>query len=156
MLKGLITALLVCGVAACATQGQERAFQFIGVNRLGAGARPADVREVVVGDKVFSLWFHPRDNAVLVARRSLPSLGAGVATWGELAGVSVNDGPQSQWRAAAEFVLAPLGCQISDVFLLSTEYWEARYRCADGRHIDGAELESRRGVWQARMVAPYP
>ena len=139
----LICALaLVAALAGCAGLG--------GADDPARG--PADA-QVAVGNHHFSVWFDRKETTVFVkggagAGRALVS----VLTLNAVTFIE----PVSYWRAAAQAILTPIGCTVSELHALGDRStWQVSYACPVG--VDAvAEMEAHREEWRGGVSAPDP
>lgn len=109
--------------------------------------------DVYVGEQRYQIWFHERDQTVLVQRGDPRPLGqllaqnltiysqdrsAGILTWG----------------AAANAVLNPMQCAATEV-TGADQMREIEYTCAPGVNPH-AEVTQRREMWRQGVRAPAP
>lgn len=157
MMKRWMIAIALGLTVGCVSAGMERVQTYPldqWTPRLMAYDR-AHVPELAVGNKVFSMWFHPAEPTLLIARRSLAGPGVALAEGYGFASSTV-DGPEPQWRRGANYILNPLGCEVTDIYPLHSPYWEAVYRCEDGATVSAAVIEQNRAAWQGRREIAYP
>ena len=117
-----------------------------------AGTPDADV---FVANQRFQLWFHERDQTILVQRGDPQPLGSLLA---QNATIYANDrtlGPL-WWGAAANAVLTQIGCYGVEVSEENrTQMREVSYTCAAGVDVT-AELAARRAEWRRGVHVPEP
>ena len=136
----LLASLLALG--ACASTQRTLSYR--------AGMPDADV---FVGDDRYQVWFHERDQTVLVQRGAPAPLGQLMA-----ANVTVyaqNTSPGILWwGAAANAVLRPIGCYAAEV-TGSDQMREIQYTCPQSVDVQTA-VAARREEWRrgVRVAAP--
>lgn len=94
------------------------------------GFELADAKTNVDG-QAFTLWAHPREDVVLVQRDGVALMGQSAvegASWG----IANLKEPEQVWRKAAEWLLEPPGCSITQFYEMGRTAYEAAYVCPDG------------------------
>jgi len=108
--------------------------------------------DVYVGDQRFQVWFHDRDQTVLVVRGEPRSLGLLMA---ENMTLYANDRTLGilWWGAAANAVLTQFGCYGTEV-TGADQMREVQYTCRDPVDVN-AQVAQRRDEWRRGVrVAP--
>lgn len=139
--RSLVLAL-VFALTACASTQRTLSYN--------AGWPDADVH---VGDQRFQVWFHERDQTVLVLRGEPRPLGQLMA-----ANMTVYANDRSLgilwWGAAANAVLQPMGCHATEV-TGADQMREVEYTCQ--RPVDvNAQVAAHREEWRRGVQAPPP
>ena len=115
-----------------------------------AGMPDADV---LVGEQRYQVWFHERDQTVLVLRGNPRPLGQLMA---ENMTIYANDTSPGilWWGAAANAVLQPIGCYATEV-TGADQMREIEYVCPQPVDVGGA-VAQRREEWRrgVRVAAP--
>lgn len=112
--------------------------------------------KVTVGHREFSIWFHTTDSTILIQRGFGGSMGHALGQGLSLGAVNMME-PQPIWRAAAEAVLGPIGCRITDIYTLDNDItWEAHYSCEGPTPVPQAIVQSHRDSWRAGLAVPDP
>lgn len=115
-----------------------------------AGMPDADV---YVGDQRYQVWFHERDQTVLVLRGDPRPLGQLLAQ--NLTVYAADRSPGILWwGAAANAVLAPLGCAATEV-TGADQMREVEYRCQSAVDI-GAQVDAHREEWRRGIHVAAP
>ena len=131
-------------VAACAGMGRIESYPH--------GFADAKVR---VGSRAFSVWLHRKEPTVMVQRGFGAGMGQAFASGLTLNAVNLTE-PMPYWKAAAQAVLTPIGCTVSDVYTLDNRStWEARYTCPAGVDVD-AYVEAHRDELRKGIEVPDP
>ena len=139
-----------------------RTFLFVALFALGAcastqrtlsydaGMPDADVH---VGDQRYQVWFHGRDQTVLVLRGEPRPLGQLMA---QNMTVYANDRSPGilWWGAAANAVLQPIGCYATEV-TGSDQMREVQYTCPQPVNVSAAVAE-RREEWRRGVSVEAP
>jgi hypothetical protein len=137
-------AVALFALSACGTT--QRALTY------NAGRPDADI---FVANQRFQLWFHERDQTVLVMRGDPQPLGSLLA---QNATVYANDrtlGPL-WWGAAANAVLTQFGCYGAEVSEAdSPQMREVSYTCPGPVSV-GAQIAQRREEWRRGVHVPAP
>jgi hypothetical protein len=134
----LVAALMV--VAGCASTQRTLSYP--------ATWPDADVH---VGEQRFQIWFHERDQSVLIQRGNPRPLGQLLA--GNYTVYAGEASPaETTWRAAADAVLADIGCSATDLSG-ADQVREARFACLPGTDVRAALLVNRERWRQGVMVA---
>lgn len=109
--------------------------------------------DVYVGDQRYQVWFHERDQTVLVQRGDPRPLGQLLAQ-----NVTVYAADRSPgilwWGAAANAVLQPLGCYATEV-TGADQMREIAYVCPNAVNVN-AEVAARREDWRRGVRVPAP
>lgn len=140
-MRAMLLAALVLAAGCASTQ---RTLSY------NAGWPDADV---YVGEDRYQVWFHERDQTVLVQRGNPRPLGQMLAQ-----NVTVYAADRSPgiliWGAAANAVLQPLGCYATEVSG-ADQMRELTYRCNGAVNVN-AEVAARREEWRrgVRVAAP--
>jgi hypothetical protein len=115
-----------------------------------AGMPDADV---YVGDQRFQVWFHERDQTVLVVRGDSQPLGVLLA---QNLTVYANDRTLGilWWGAAANAVLTQFGCYGTEV-TGSDQMREIEYACRAPVDVN-AQVAQRREEWRRGVRVPAP
>jgi len=141
MKRFLMIAALVA-LSACAST--QRPFTYRG------GMPDADV---YVGEDRYQVWFHDRDQTVLVVRGQPRSLGLLMAE--NMTIYSQDRSPGIRvWGAAANAVLQPIGCYATEV-TGSDQMREIQYTCPQRVDV-GAAVQTNRAQWQQGVRVPAP
>ena len=128
-------------IAGCAGDGRLRSYP--------QSSQDADV--MVRGHRFF-VWFHHRENTVMVQRGFGASLGQALGSTLTFNAVNLGE-PASYWRAAAEAVVDQIGCTVDDVHMLDNRItWEASFTCPIGVDVDAA-VKAHRTRWRAGVSA---
>lgn len=109
--------------------------------------------DVYVGDQRFQVWFHDRDQTVLVVRGEPRSLGLLMA---ENMTLYANDRTLGilWWGAAANAVLTQFGCYGTEV-TGADQMREVQYTCRDPVDVN-AQVAQRREEWRRGVRVPPP
>jgi hypothetical protein len=109
--------------------------------------------DVLVGQARYQVWFHERDSTVLVQRGDPRPLGQLLA---QNLTVYANDRSAGilVWGAAANAVLAPIGCAASEVSG-ADQMREITYACRPGVDV-AAEVAAHREEWRRGVRVPAP
>ncbi len=136
----LLVALFALG--ACASTQRTLSYN--------AGMPDADV---YVGDQRYQVWFHDRDQTVLVLRGDPRALGLLMA---ENMTVYANDRSPGilWWGAAANAVLTQIGCYGTEV-TGTDQMREIEYTCPQPVDV-GAQVAQRREEWRRGVRVPPP
>lgn len=137
-------AVALFALSACGTT--QRALSY------NAGRPDADV---FVANQRFQLWFHERDQTILVMRGDPQPLGSLLA---QNATVYANDATLSPvwWGAAANAVLTQFGCYGAEVSAAdSPQMREVSYTCPEPVNV-GAQVAQRREEWRRGIHVPAP
>jgi hypothetical protein len=136
--------LLVAALALSACASTQRTLSY------DAGMPDADV---YVGDQRFQVWFHDRDQTVLVVRGDTQALGLLLA---QNMTVYANDRTLGilWWGAAANAVLTQFGCYGTEV-TGADQMREIEYTCREPVDV-AAQVAQRRDEWRrgVRVAAP--
>ena len=109
--------------------------------------------DVYVGEQRYQLWFHERDQAILVQRGDPRPLGQLLAQNMTVYAQDRSPGILT-WGAAANAVLAPMQCGATEV-TGADQMREIAYSCAAG--VDPhAEVAQRRETWRRGVRVPRP
>ncbi len=142
MMKRLALIAMVAALAACAST--QRPFTYRG------GMPDADV---YVGEDRYQVWFHDRDQTVLVVRGQPRSLGLLMAE--NMTIYSQDSSPGILWwGAAANAVLQPIGCYATEV-TGSDQMREIQYVCPQPVDVSAAVAQNR-AQWQEGVRVPAP
>lgn len=140
-----IRALLLCSLLALgACASTTRTFSYRG------GMPDADV---YVGEDRYQVWFHEREQRLMVQRGSPAPLGALVAQ--NVTIYAQNNSPGILWWGqAANAVLRPIGCYATEV-TGADQMREVEYTCPQRVNVN-AEVQQRREEWRrgVRVEAP--
>jgi hypothetical protein len=139
-----------------------RAFLLVALSALGACASTQRTlsynagmpdADVYVGDQRYQVWFHDRDQTVLVLRGNPRPLGQLMA---ENMTVYANDRSPGilWWGAAANAVLTPIGCYGTEV-TGSDQMREIQYTCPQPVDV-GGQVAQRREDWRRGVRVPPP
>lgn len=136
--------LLVAALALSACASTQRTLSY------DAGMPDADV---YVGDQRFQVWFHDRDQTVLVVRGDTQALGLLLA---QNMTVYANDRTLGilWWGAAANAVLTQFGCYGTEV-TGADQMREIEYVCREPVDVN-AQVEQRREEWRRGVRVPPP
>lgn len=136
--------LLVAALALSACASTQRTLSY------DAGMPDADV---YVGDQRFQVWFHDRDQTVLVVRGDTQALGLLLA---QNMTVYANDRTLGilWWGAAANAVLTQFGCYGTEV-TGADQMREIEYTCREPVDVN-AQVEQRREEWRRGVRVPPP
>ena len=138
----LLVSLFALG--ACATA--QRTLSYSG------GYPDADV---FVGNQRFQLWFHPRDQTILVQRGDPQPLGSLLA---QNATIYANDATLGPfwWGAAANAVLTEIGCYGAQVSAEDrSQLREVTYTCPHPVDV-GPQVAQHREEWRRGVHVPAP
>ena len=147
-------AWIVAGVAVVALAGSTNM-----ARTMSYGTDWADAIYGVHGKRI-EMYAHEKDQTLLLqlsVGRVMGQSMVQIATLG-LAG----DGPSlATWRAAAEWVVEPVGCEVAELKpLMRDNTWEMRYRCPEGVDLRAMIMAQRdllrRGIPLARTVPARP
>jgi hypothetical protein len=138
------------------------AFLLVGLFALGACASTQRTlsynagmpdADVLVGDQRYQVWFHDRDQTVLVLRGDPRPLGQLMA---QNMTVYANDRSPGilWWGAAANAVLTQIGCYGTEV-TGSDQMREIQYTCPQPVDV-GAQVAQRREEWRRGVHVPPP
>lgn len=130
------------GLSACASTQRTLSYH--------AGMPDADV---YVGDQRFQVWFHDRDQTVLVVRGDTQALGLLLA---QNMTVYANDRTLGilWWGAAANAVLTQFGCYGTEV-TGADQMREIEYVCREPVDVQ-AQVAQRREEWRRGVRVPAP
>jgi hypothetical protein len=136
--------LLVAALALSACASTQRTLSY------DAGMPDADV---YVGDQRFQVWFHDRDQTVLVVRGDTQALGLLLA---QNMTVYANDRTLGilWWGAAANAVLTQFGCYGTEV-TGADQMREIEYTCREPVDVQ-AQVAQRREEWRRGVRVPAP
>jgi len=136
--------LLLALFALCACASTQHALSY------RAGMPDADV---LVGEDRYQVWFHERDQTVLVLRGEPQPLGQLMA---QNMTVYANDASPGilWWGAAANAVLQPLGCYGTEV-TGADQMREVQYTCPQPIDVN-AQVAARREQWRRGVHVPAP
>ncbi len=136
--------LLVAALALSACASTQRTLSY------DAGMPDADV---YVGDQRFQVWFHDRDQTVLVVRGDTQALGLLLA---QNMTVYANDRTLGilWWGAAANAVLTQFGCYGTEV-TGADQMREIEYVCREPVDVQ-AQVAQRREEWRRGVRVPPP
>jgi hypothetical protein len=136
--------LLVAVLALSACASTQRTLSYRG------GMPDADV---YVGDQRFQVWFHHRDQTVMVMRGEPRSFGMLMA---ENMTVYANDRTLGilWWGAAANAVLTQFGCYGTEV-TGADQMREIQYTCREPVDVQ-AQVAQRREEWRRGVRVPPP
>lgn len=136
--------LLVAALALSACASTQRTLSY------NAGMPDADV---FVGDQRYQVWFHDRDQTVLVLRGEPRPLGQLMAT-----NMTIYANDRSPgilwWGAAANAVLTQIGCYGTEV-TGADQMREIEYTCPQPVDV-GAQVAQRREEWRRGVRVPPP
>lgn len=109
--------------------------------------------DVTVGAHRYQVWFHQAEPTVLIQRGVPRPLGQLLA---ENVTIRAADQTESEpiWRAAADAVLQPMGCQAVEI-TGADQMREASYTCALPVDV-AAEVANRRASWREGVRVPDP
>jgi len=139
--RGFVLAAMVA-LGACASTQRTLSYS--------AGWPDADV---YVGESRYQIWFHERDQTVLVVRGDPRPLGQLMAE--NLTIYSQDRSPGILvWGAAANAVLTQFGCYGTEV-TGSDQMREIAYTCPQPVDV-GAEVAARRDEWRRGVRVPAP
>jgi hypothetical protein len=138
------------------------AFLLVGLFALGACASTQRTlsynagmpdADVLVGDQRYQVWFHDRDQTVLVLRGDPRPLGQLMA---QNMTVYANDRSPGilWWGAAANAVLTQIGCYGTEV-TGSDQMREIQYTCPQPVDV-GTQVAQRREEWRRGVHVPPP
>lgn len=142
MMKRLILIAAVAGLAACASTQRTLSYD--------AGMPDADV---YVGEDRYQVWFHDRDQTVLVVRGQPRSLGLLMAENMTIYSQDTSPGILV-WGAAANAVLQPIGCYATEV-TGADQMREIEYTCPQPVDI-AAQVDAHREQWRRGVRVPAP
>jgi hypothetical protein len=137
-------AVALFALGACGTT--QRALSY------DAGRPDADV---FVANQRFQIWFHERDQTMLIMRGDPQPLGSLLA---QNATVYANDATLGPlwWGAAANAVLTQFGCYGAEVSAAdSPQMREVGYTCPEPLDV-GAQIEQRREEWRRGVHVEAP
>jgi len=140
----IVIAAALLAVAGCAST--QRTFSY------PATWPDADVH---VGEQRFQVWFHERDQTVLIQRGEPRPLGQSLI--GNYTVYAGDRSPaESTWRAVADIVLADIGCSVTDLSG-SDQVREASFACLPGVDVR-ASVTLNRARWRegVAVAAPQP
>ncbi|MBX3510985.1 MAG: hypothetical protein KF700_07260 [Hyphomonadaceae bacterium] len=137
---GLLCALMALG--ACASTQRTLSYS--------AGWPDADV---MVGQQRYQIWFHQRDQTVLVQRGDPRPLGQMLAQNLTIYAADRSPGILT-WGAVANAVLNPLGCYATEV-TGADQMREIAYQCAQPVDMPAA-VAAHREQWRRGVHAPAP
>ncbi len=143
-LSGLVLAALVAqGVAGCASLSRMAEY----------GSELADAKTTVEG-RSYSLFVHPLEDALLIQRGAGAAVAQSMAQGATLNAVNMME-PKPYWRQAAEWLTAPLGCALVDLYTLDNRMtWEAPYSCPDGVDLRAKVMEQREALRAGAPIRP--
>lgn len=108
---------------------------------------------VNVGGHPFAIWFHEEDPTILIQRGPGQSLNRALAqNWTMYA--NDQSEPEAYWRAAANAVLQPIGCQPVEV-TGADQMREVSFRCLEGVNVQ-QEVAARREQWRQGLRMDEP
>jgi hypothetical protein len=134
----------VLGVTACGTT--QRVLDY-------DGGRPD--ADVFVGNQRFQVWFHGREQKLMIMRGDPQPMGSLVA---QNATIYANDATLGPlwWGAAANAVLTQFGCYGSEVSEAErTQLREVTYTCPEGVDV-GAQIAQQREAWRRGIHVDPP
>lgn len=136
--------LLVAALALSACASTQRTLSY------NAGMPDADV---YVGDQRFQVWFHDRDQTVLVVRGEPRSLGLLMA---QNMTIYANDRSLGilWWGAAANAVLTQFGCYGTEV-TGADQMREIEYTCREPVDV-ATQVAQHREEWRRGVRVPAP
>lgn len=138
--------LAVCLFALGACASTQRALSY------DSGYPDADV---FVANQRFQLWFHERDQTVLVQRGDPQPLGSLLAQNATFYANDATLGP-FWWGAAANAVLVQIGCHGTQVSAENrSQMREVSYTCADSEEVH-ARLAAHREDWRRGVHVAAP
>jgi hypothetical protein len=111
--------------------------------------------DVFVGNQRFQLWFHERDQTLMVVRGDPQPMGSLVA---QNATIYANDATLGPlwWGAAANAVLTQFGCYGAEVSEAErTQLREVSYTCPEPVDV-GAQIAQRRDEWRRGVHVDAP
>lgn len=143
MFRASLLAVLFA-LSACAST--QRALSY------SAGYPDADV---FVGNQRFQLWFHERDQTVLIQRGDPQPLGSLLTQNATIYARDATLGPL-WWGAAANAVLTQFGCYGAEVSEDDrSQMREVSYTCPQPVDV-GAQVAQRREEWRRGVRVPPP
>lgn len=111
--------------------------------------------DVSVGGHPYAVWFHQTDPTLLIQRGRAQQMGQALAQNWTLYAADQSE-PEAYWRAAANSVLQPIGCQAVEV-TGADQMREVTYACMQGVDVR-QQVVHRRAQWRegVRVDAPRP
>jgi hypothetical protein len=136
----LIAAVLT--LTACASTQRTLSYE--------GGWPDADVH---VGGYRYQVWFHQRENTMLIQRGDPRPMNQALAlNWTRYAADSTQ--PEIIWRAAANAVLHPIACEATEI-TGQDQMREAQFVCGPG--VDVFEvIQANREAWRQGVTVPDP
>lgn len=117
------------------------------------GSRLADAKTTVDGHS-FSLWVHPRENAILVQRGFGGAMGQSLASGATLGAVNMME-PKPYWTKAAQWLTDPLGCTVTDAYSLDNKItWEAPFTCPESIDLRAKVMQQRDSLREGAPLKP--
>jgi hypothetical protein len=111
--------------------------------------------DVFVANQRFQLWFHERDQTILIQRGDPQPLGSLLAQNATLYANDATLGPL-WWGAAANAVLTQFGCYGTEVSQENrSQRREVSYTCSEPVDV-AAQITQRRAEWRRGVHAPAP
>lgn len=101
--------------------------------------------DVVVGTHRYQVWFHDADPTILLERGDPASLAHMLSQNMTLYAGDLSE-PEPVWRAAADAVLRPIGCQATRI-VGAGQMREAYYECAGSVNVP-EQVGRRRSRWR--------
>jgi hypothetical protein len=97
---------------------------------------------VTVGSHTFRIYVHPRDDTLLI-QAAMKDMGANPSKW-----------LLREWRTAAETLVTPVGCGISEVRAMARmgASWEATYVCPPGVDLRALIKAQRHDLQQGAQL----
>lgn len=143
-MKAAAIAAVCLGLAGCAGMGRTVSY----------GTERADAVTTIEGRR-YNLYVHPTDDTILMQRPIATGAGQAFVS-GATMGIANPGFDERQWKAAAEHFVAPLKCEIGDVYLLgkNSGTWEARFECPAGVDLRDMVIRQRGMLRQGWPLKP--
>lgn len=109
--------------------------------------------DVTVGTHRYQVWFHDRDPTILLQRGPPAPLPQTLAQNYTIYAADRSE-PEPVWRAAANAVLQPMGCEAREI-TGADQMREVTYTCATTVDMR-MEVAARRGAWQRGVHVDDP
>ncbi|WP_395646999.1 hypothetical protein [Terricaulis sp.] len=109
--------------------------------------------DIAVGTHRYQAWFHERDATILLERGPPAPLAQMLAQNNTMYAADRSEA-EPVWRAAADAVLQPLGCQATEI-TGADQMREVSYACAGAVNV-GAEVAARRVEWRRGVRVDDP
>ena len=141
----IVAGVAVVALAGCSNMARTASY----------GTTWADAIYQVYG-KRFEMYAHEKDPTLLLQISIGRQLGQEALELVTL-GLADDGLPYHTWKAAAEWIVEPVGCEVAELKpLMQAHTWEMRYRCPEGVDLRAMIAEQRdllrRGIPLKRTV----